>query len=135
MPRIPGFTILKVLKGAYGLTEAPRLWYLRARELFLEIGFQELSLARAVFVYKKNSTIIAYLNLHVDDGLLAGKRGAHDFEAVVKAINSKFNIKFWKILTSENPFEYLGMTWTLKDGVVCIHMDKFIKEIIKYPLA
>ena len=43
------------LKGAYGLTEAPRLWYLQARQLSLQIGFTELKCARAVGI-RKSST-------------------------------------------------------------------------------
>ncbi len=50
-PRIKPGQLLQLLKGAYGLSEAPRLWYLRARSLLEEIGFTELSVARAVFVY------------------------------------------------------------------------------------
>ena len=41
--------IMEVLKGAYGLAEAPRLWYLRARKLLEQAGFKELAVARAVF--------------------------------------------------------------------------------------
>ena len=33
------YQLMQVLMGAYGLTEAPRLWNLRARELVLEHGF------------------------------------------------------------------------------------------------
>ena len=34
------YQLLQVLKRAYGLTEAPRLWYLRARQILVEtIGF------------------------------------------------------------------------------------------------
>ena len=38
--------IMEVLKGAYGLAEAPRLWYLRARKLLEQAGFKELAVAR-----------------------------------------------------------------------------------------
>ena len=49
-PAVKPYQLMQVLKGAYGLTEAPRLWYLRARELLVEIGFVELCCARAVFI-------------------------------------------------------------------------------------
>jgi hypothetical protein len=38
-PAVPGGRLLEVLKGAYGLAEAPRLWYLRARELMAQANF------------------------------------------------------------------------------------------------
>ena len=62
--------LMRVCKSAYGLSEAPRLWYLRARELLLEIGFEELQMAKAAFVMKKGSEVVCILCLHVDDGLL-----------------------------------------------------------------
>ena len=37
--RVRPYKLMKVLKGAYGLTEAPRLWYLRARELLVDAWF------------------------------------------------------------------------------------------------
>ena len=49
----PPFAILELLKGAYGLTEAPRLRYLRAREVLTQIGFVELKMARAVFTLRE----------------------------------------------------------------------------------
>ena len=103
MPRLAGLTILQVLKGAYGLTEAPRLWYLRARELLVSIGVVELAMARAVFALRRGKKVIAFLTLHVDDGLLMGKKGSADFEAVVKAINERFNIKFLEDLDESDP--------------------------------
>ena len=33
LPAIAPYRLLKGLKGAYGLAEAPRLWYLRARQI------------------------------------------------------------------------------------------------------
>ena len=38
LPDIRPYQLLRVLKGASGLTEAPRLWYLRARQLLEGAG-------------------------------------------------------------------------------------------------
>ena len=72
-PAIKPFELLKVCKSAYGLSEAPRLWYLRARELLISIGFEELSMAKATFIMKKEGEVVCILCLHVDDGLLVIK--------------------------------------------------------------
>lgn len=47
---------MRIVKSAYGLSEAPRLWYLRAKKLLLEAGFEELSMARATFVKREPKT-------------------------------------------------------------------------------
>ena len=49
MPEIQLNALLRMIKGAFGLTDAPRLWYLKARDLVIGIGFEELKCARAVF--------------------------------------------------------------------------------------
>ena len=66
------YALLRILKGAYGLSEAPRLWYLRARQLLHDCGFVELRCARAVFTLRCNGRLVAVLTLHVDDGMLFG---------------------------------------------------------------
>ena len=67
-PAVKPFGLLEILKGAYGLTEAPRLWYLKAKNLLEGIGAVELKIARACFVFRgKNKTgtsgMIAILSL------------------------------------------------------------------------
>ena len=65
--------VLKLLKGAYGLAEAPRLWYLRARELLDKCGFKEQRICRSVFASRdKDGTLRGIVTLHVDDGLMFG---------------------------------------------------------------
>ena len=52
LPGVPPGSLLKIVKGAYGLREAPRLWYLKAREVLMECGFEELKTAKACFVLR-----------------------------------------------------------------------------------
>lgn len=97
-PEVKPGELLRVVKSAYGLSEAPRLWYLRARELLLEAGFEELSMAKATFIKKskKDQQVQAILCLHVDDGLLVVCRKV--LEEVKKSIDDRFAIKEWKNL-------------------------------------
>ncbi len=85
--------LLEVLKGAYGLAEAPRLWYLRARELLIEIGFVELSCARAAFISWNKDRTVGLLMVHEDDGTFIGDRGNNDYQRALKGTKSKFNIE------------------------------------------
>lgn len=62
--------LLEVVKDVYGLPEAPRLWYLKARNILIRIGFIELRCARAAFVFFNTAKrLVSMLNLHVGDGL------------------------------------------------------------------
>ena len=87
------YGLLEVLKGAYGLTDAPRLWYLRARELLPNIGFIELKCCRAVFILWESEKLIAVLTLRVEDGLLWGDTKSMSYQKATLRINQTFNIK------------------------------------------
>ena len=66
--------IIELLKGVFGLSESPRLWWLRFRQCVLAAGFIELKYAKAAFVlYEDDGTICGLLAVHVDDGVWAGK--------------------------------------------------------------
>ena len=52
LPGVPHGSLLKMVKGTYGLREAPRLWYLRAKEVFMEAGAEEMQTAKACFLLR-----------------------------------------------------------------------------------
>ena len=67
----------KLKKGVFGLTEAPRLWWLRIRKDLLKCGWTEVKAAPATFILLDAAErLCGILVLHVDDGLVAGE-GAH----------------------------------------------------------
>ncbi|CAJ1408326.1 unnamed protein product [Effrenium voratum] len=89
--------LMRIVKSAYGLPEAPRLWYLRLVELLEEGGMQEVPF-REVHVCPGDpkKTVRAICDLHVDDGFLAGEEGEFHFEKLKQYINEHFNIKKFK---------------------------------------
>ena len=88
----------KILKSAYGLSEAPRLWYQKAKEDLKKCGFVELSFAPATFVKtrKRGSglVVVAILCLRVDDGFLTAEPG-REVKETRDMINKLFSIKEW----------------------------------------
>ena len=144
-PRIRPYKLLKLLKGAYGLTEAPRLWYLRAKEILERLGFEEIRCCRAVFVFMDKSKqrqeghfdhIVAFLTLHMDDGMLFGNRKDKRFMKVLKALNENFSIKQWQYLEEGKELEYLVLQCACErdpqgDRVIYVHMDRYINNELK----
>ena len=89
---IAPFELLLLCKSAYGLREAPRLWYLRAKELLEELDFIELEMCRASFIQKdEKGEVISILCLHVDDAFMV--TSPKNMPELQKKISSKFNIK------------------------------------------
>ena len=117
-----------ILRSAYGLAEAPRLWYERAKELLLECGFEELTFALCTFVWKHPQTkaVLAVLCLHVDDGLLAGDPSV--IQEVKTAIDRRFQIKIWNMVR-ETPLDYLGLKIFIKAGVFYNDMAAYVLAI------
>ena len=127
-PTLKPYQLLQVLKGAYGQTEAPRRRYLRAREVFLVIGFLELCCARAVFILQDGGKTVAMLTLHVDDGLVVGDRSNGVYKKAIKDIYTKFNINEWHDL-KKGLANYLGMRWSQNDKGVTLDMDDYIQNL------
>jgi hypothetical protein len=121
---------LQILKSAYGLTEAPRLWYLRARELMLECGFVELACCKATFVLLSPATglVAAICCLHVDDGFLVGGMSAFVTSARNR-INDVFNIKEWTCLQHKET-DYLGFrAKQLEDFTIVMSMKDYVMQM------
>ena len=129
LDRVRPYALLRLLKTVYGLTDAPRAWYLKARQVLKSIGFVELRCARAVFVLHMGGKLIALLTLHVDDGMLFGDRTCKIFQRVKADIDRNFNIKIWKYLQPGAAVTYLGMQWTKFADRMIIDMDTYLEKI------
>lgn len=71
--------ICELLKSAYGLVNAPYLWYCELRDTLLSLGFKISPLDPCLFVLpsedsKQSCKIDGILGIHVDDGLGAGNQ-------------------------------------------------------------
>ena len=64
----------ELLKSAYGLVNAPLLWYLELKNALLSLGMVVSPFDPCVFTLPRNdsSGIHGILGIHVDDGLMAG---------------------------------------------------------------
>ena len=86
--------VCELLKGAYGLINAPLLWYCELKSALLSLGFIISPLDPCLFVLpKKNkptdepSAIHGVLGIHVDDGIGGGDK---HFQQAIKALETKF---------------------------------------------
>lgn len=124
-PAVQAGELLRVLKSAYGLTEAPRLWYLKAVKEIEATPLKEMPMARSTFVASSNGTSWAILCLHVDDGLLFGDPKDQRYIDLKAEINRRFKIKEWK----KPPMTFLGVGLRREDRGMVDDMSSYIKEI------
>ena len=129
-PEVRPGQLIEILKGAYGLAEAPRLWYLRAREVLAQLGWTELQCARATFVLRVDDEPIATMNLHVDDGIVFGDKQDQRVKNAIQKLNESFHIKEWKDI--EQGFTYLGAQWKKHpDGTITQEMNNYVVNEVK----
>eukprot|EP00439_Symbiodinium_sp_Y106_P070485 s391_g12.t1 len=121
----------RILKSAYGLSEAPRLWYIQAKELLSKCGFEEVPFCPATFVKRVRRaaklSVVAILCLHVDDGFLAVENG-RTMNETRNSINNLFTIKEW-ITVEDKPTPFLGMRVYVKNGIFYNDMNDYILEL------
>ena len=119
-----------IIRSAYGLAEAPRLWQEKAREDLGKVGFKEVPFSPATFVYVrklgKKDAVVAILCLHVDDGLLVADPTV--LKEIRQKIEGHFNIKEWQQLGGK-PSLYLGMKLSYVNGKFITDMKDYILEI------
>ena len=101
----PGFRsdVVRIIKGIFGLSESPRLWYERFRKVLRELGFREMKLFTCVFVLWHRTgelagRIRALMSIHVDDGLAAGDDTA---EPVWTDLRARLTFGNWEMVGPE----------------------------------
>ena len=78
----------ELLKSAYGLVNAPYLWYQELRECLLSLGFQVSPLDPCLFsLSDSKGHVRGIVGMHVDDGLCCGD---DVFELKLKEIEKRF---------------------------------------------
>ena len=89
LPGLEGGQLIRVKKGIYGLPDAPRAWFETLKSaLTKEMGFRQMTLDVAMFVYwRKDGSISAIMAVHVDDCIVATD-GTPDSEELVNKLNS-----------------------------------------------
>ena len=129
MKAVAPHELLRIVKGAYGLAEAPRLWYLRAVELLEKAGMTELTFCRSTFILKdSDGEVQAICCMHVDDGFLAGNPKSPAYQQLLKKVDASFSIKEWKKVETA-PVTYLGMEMTYENGIFTDDMKEYVLKI------
>eukprot|EP00971_Amphidinium_carterae_P341838 6480877-Amphidinium_carterae.1 len=94
IPGIAPNTLVSIEKGAFGLPESPRLWWLEFSSHIVSCGFIPLREAPAVFIYRNKSLVwIGMLVLHVDDGGWGGDKDDPEWIEAKKRVVDKYPVK------------------------------------------
>jgi hypothetical protein len=111
-------------KGAYGLLDGSRLFYLELKKKLVSLGMKPVSGDPALFTIHENNQLIGFVCIHVDDLLMAGN---YRFRQVIREKLIK-HFKFSKM--EEGKFTYLGcQIEKLSSGDITLNQNTYIQKI------
>ena len=115
----------ELLKSAYGLVNAPLLWYEELKSSLLQLGFVVSPLDPCIFVLpnKDEKTIHGMVGIQVDDGLAAGD---HQFRQCIAQLERKFPFGSKK----EGSFQFTGIRIQQRaDSSIELDQTKYVEDI------
>ena len=116
--------VCELLKSAYGLVNAPYLWFVELKETLLQLGMIQSPLDPCLFTLPTTAGYTAgIIGMHVDDGLRAGG-------AAFQKLLTKLEEKFPFGSHTSNDFTFTGIH-IQQDKEFNIHLDQ--KEYMSMP--
>lgn len=105
-----GYIYMKLKKSAYGLADAPLMWYREASSRLIARGWKCHPLDQCCFILsektKGKATMVGMLVIHVDDVLITGDSSSVRYLEAIKNLKKDFNFGKWERLTKDQPLKY-----------------------------
>ena len=122
--------ICQLVKGAYGLVDAPFLWYQTLRGELTSLGFKTSPFDPCVFVlYDSHKKPIGVIGVHVDDGLCGG---TPEFHQKLQQLESKYPFGAKKM----GKFTFTGIDLHQNpDRSVALSQSKYVRNIKAIPIS
>ena len=136
IPSMEPGALVEILKGVFGLSTSPKLWWMKLstelKEVALQIDGEEVKVVQNeidpcifMLVGKNSQKVRGLLLTHVDDLLLLCERAL--MVPLQQALSAKFPVDAWL----DNEFEYLGCQYTFGDGVVEVAQQKYAETRVE----
>ena len=107
-----GHIYMKLKKSAYGLADAPLMWYREASSRLMARGWRNHPLDQCCFILsekvKGKVVLVGMLVIHVDDILITGNPNNERYKQAIQCLKADFNFGKWERLSQEQPIKYCG---------------------------
>ena len=131
---VVGPCFMRLEKSAYGLSDAPLLWFNEATRRLKTMKLIAHKLDSCFFYWRDSRGELALLLLlHVDDMLISHNPRSKEACAKVEEIYGKFNFGKWRHLEKDSKISYCGGVLSYRDGVLTLSYEEYIKKIM--PIA
>ena len=118
-------------KSAYGLADAPLLWFQEASSRLRKVPTVEHPLDKCCYLIYNQEVLTGMCIIHVDDLLIAGDNKDPIFNQAVDNIKRSFDFGKWIVLTKEDSVLYCGGRIKEGDGKkVTLDYEDYTKKVI-----
>ena len=117
--------VCKLEKGAYGLVDAPFLWYQAINEELLKLGFSQSPFDPCQYILRHHQAgkLEGVLGLHVDDGICGG---SPYFSDKINQLEKKYPFGSKKV----QQFTFTGIEMNQQpDGTITMNQSKYVNAI------
>eukprot|EP00434_Breviolum_minutum_P028248 symbB.v1.2.024989.t1/scaffold2394.1/size82379/5 len=124
---VPPGTALEVVGAIYGLTNAPRIFWLDADNKIQALGGVPHGIDRCVWTFKNRAgTVCGRIGAHVDDFLIAGNMADEDWVAIRAKIKAMYQWSPWQ----KGSFVFAGVQLCqLQDFSITIGQEHFCNDL------
>ena len=121
---------MRMLKSAYGLADAPLLWYKEADRRLRAASMKSHPLDKCTYmIYNPQSVLVGMAVLHVDDMLISGNLNDPHFVKVLKKVKDSFDFGKWDVLKNDAPITYCGGRIQKVDKEITLDYEEYIKKV------
>lgn len=120
-----------MLKSAYGLADAPLLWFREASRRLKRLGWKPMELDKCTFAFyskDETNTLLGMLILHVDDMLIAGKPDG-EFQEMLAELKKNFEFGKWEVLQGNDRVTYCGGQMHCDGEKIEMSYEPYLKKI------
>ena len=126
---------MRMKKSAYGLADAPLLWYKEASSRLRRGGWKQHPLDQCCFLLvvtdkaHPNGMLVGLLIIHVDDDLITGDDSSPVYKEAIVDMQKSFNFGKWDILSKEKPLKYCGGTISQTDDGLEVSYKEYMSKV------
>ena len=121
---------MRMLKSAYGLADAPLLWWREADKRLRNGGWIRHPLDSCFYMhYDHGRSLLGCLVLHVDDVLIAGDLSNPDYKKAISNLRRSFNFGKWTTLTPDKPLIFCGGKISIENGDIVLSYHDYLKKV------
>ena len=121
----PHLYLFKLEKAAYGLKDAPLMWYVAINQHLLSLNYQRTSHDPCCYKLVQDKSLRVLLSLHVDDTLCTG------FDQDLIKLHKDLEVRFGTVKREVDRFRHFGVdTWRSKEtGHVYLDQADYLRQL------